>query len=370
MPRPAGPPDMLISGASARAAAVSAARAGLRVAAADLFADRDLAAVADVAVIEDWPTGIEAWAGRFPASVPFVYVGGMENEPELLDRVAATRPVLGNVGEPLRRVRTPETLAELLLTAGLPYPKIDDVLDVGGADPLRRRLVKPRRSAAGRGIRWWRGLGDSLAEGEYLQEFVEGQPGSAAYLACGDDVELLGVTEQLLPDGPPLADAAPFTYVGSITAEGVGTEPLRELGRRLAEAGLRGPFGVDFVWGGPAGTPRFVPIEVNPRYTAGMEVLELRSGRSFLAEHLRAFATVSRPKWLSTKEDERCFGKRIVYAPRPLRVGDLPVPSVEEILAGGPLLAIADIPAEDTFVPAGAPVCTVLAVGGSRCECL
>ncbi|MCH2591273.1 MAG: hypothetical protein MK004_22585, partial [Planctomycetales bacterium] len=61
MPPPAPPPSappLVIVGASARAAAWSAIRAGRRPLCADLFADRDLLAVAAAIAVEDYPLGL------------------------------------------------------------------------------------------------------------------------------------------------------------------------------------------------------------------------------------------------------------------------------------------------------------------------
>ena len=60
---------------------------------------------------------------------------------------------------------------------------------------------------------------------------------------------------------------------------------LESLGNSLAFAfGLAGWFGVDFVL--RDGDPW--PVEINPRYTASIEIHELASGRSLLPEHRRA----------------------------------------------------------------------------------
>ena len=79
-PRSAGPP-LIIVGASARAFAQSARRAGLAVHAADLFADSDLCAVAaSVARVpaERYPDGLLDLVAPFPAG-PWCYTGALEN---------------------------------------------------------------------------------------------------------------------------------------------------------------------------------------------------------------------------------------------------------------------------------------------------
>lgn len=354
-------PALLIAGASARAAAFSAVRAGLRPACADLFADADLASVAEVTAVADWPGGIERWAEKYDPAVPLVYVGGLENEPDLLDRLARARPLCGVFGDPLRIVRTPKTLSRVFHDAGFRFPRIADLRN---ADANRCWLVKPRRSAAGRGIRRWDGRPDGLGEGEYLQEFIEGVPGSAAFLAHEGRVELIGTTVSLLPEEPPLSDAIPFAYAGSITTEGSDAE-LDRLGRTLAASGLQGLFGVDYV----RTSNGCVLLEVNPRYTAGMELMELKAGRSLIAEQLAAYGHLPTEESVPTTahRGDGHFGKQIVYAPKPLRVTRILPPSPADVTAGTYL--IADVPPPGTFVPALGPVCTVFAEAETAEEC-
>src|SRR3954451_15729091 len=97
-PRPRPAPNsasacVLILGASARAAAWSALRAGLSPSAADLFADRDLAAVALCRQVRraDYPEGLIG-ASEFMPPSPWFYTGALENRPGLVSRLARTRP--------------------------------------------------------------------------------------------------------------------------------------------------------------------------------------------------------------------------------------------------------------------------------------
>src|SRR5262249_47794062 len=82
--------------------------------------------------------------------------------------------------------------------------------------------------------------------------------------------------------------AAPFHYCGSVGLLEVG-EAAEALFARIgtaltAEIGLRGLFGVDCVL--RDGVP--YPVEVNPRYTASVEVLEHAAGIAALPLHLAA----------------------------------------------------------------------------------
>src|SRR5687767_11650245 len=95
---------LIILGASARAAAQSAARGGFAPYAADLFADEDLRACCPAVQVSDYPAGLEAAAREFPPG-PWMYTGGLENHPALVDRIATQRPLWGNSGTVIRAVR-------------------------------------------------------------------------------------------------------------------------------------------------------------------------------------------------------------------------------------------------------------------------
>src|SRR5215470_4944989 len=94
-----------ILGASARAAAFSALRAGLRPCCIDLFADRDLQNRCPV----------DRLIGRYPHSFldhrdaappgPWMYTGGLENWPQLVRRLTDRRILWGNSAATLRRAR-------------------------------------------------------------------------------------------------------------------------------------------------------------------------------------------------------------------------------------------------------------------------
>ncbi len=276
-------PDLLIAGASARAATYSALRGGLVVATADLFADRDLSAVADATIVKHWPDEIEPWAARFPSSVPFLYAGGLENHPELLERITKSRRVCGIVGETLLLCRTPETLVEILSAHCVAVAPLREP----GETCVGEWLVKPRRGAGGRGIRRFQAGSEIHAE-QYVQKFIPGTAGSAAFLAMSDgNAELIGVCESL--HGLNL-NANPFAYYGSIVRRDWTNETLERAGSVLAANGLRGLFGVDFI---RQNDGTYVIIEINPRFTASMELYELSSGRSLVAEHLEAFGVLA-----------------------------------------------------------------------------
>lgn len=353
-------PNVLIAGASARAAAFSAFRGGLSVAAADQFADCDLALVADATEIGEWPQGVLDWAATFPKQIPLIYTGGLENEPQLLHDLQRQRPVLGIVGERLESVRNPEKLQGLFASDGIRYA--ETYQHIPNESPANPYLVKRRKSGGGRGIRVWEGT--SLSPDEYLQRFYEGESYSAAYLAQAGECELLGVARALTPH----ADSRdPFRYQGSVTVDLASGDQgqLRAIGNCLAKNGMQGVFGVDYIrTGGNDG--EWTVLEVNPRYTASMELHELRSGRSFVADHLRSFG-YRRLSLRKRPVNALYFGKRIVYAPRQLRSGEFRLPVQSEVRVGD--YSIADIPAAGAIHQMGAPICTVIVAAESSEAC-
>ncbi|GIT29748.1 MAG: hypothetical protein Ct9H300mP1_17940 [Planctomycetaceae bacterium] len=119
----------MIVGASTRAAAWSAIRAGRRPLCADLFADRDLRAVATAIAVEDYPHGlvraVEDLLGFGPdASCPAIYTGALENHLKVVAALSDRGPLLGNPPGALRLVSDPDWIAQLCDDHNLSCPAI------------------------------------------------------------------------------------------------------------------------------------------------------------------------------------------------------------------------------------------------------
>ncbi len=358
---------LLILGASTRAAAYSALRSGFTPECADLFADRDLRRIAPAhrVALADYPEALAnvAAAGSF---APWIYTGSLENHPELVARISKVRPLWGNDAATLRAVRDPFVLADTLRRAGLSAPAVR-----GEASGLPRDgswLLKPLASAGGRGI-------VPLASGHegaagsscYFQERIAGPSLAAVFVASRGraGTVLAGVTQQWI--GRP---GSPFAYAGSLgpwpIAPGARAR-IEAVGQALSAAfGLIGLFGVDLILKG--GTPW--PVEVNPRYTASVEVIELALGRALLAEHARACdpdavvvaaAAPAAPR-------PRVVGKLVVFAPTRCRF-----PGIAERFAteADPFAipAVGDIPDPGAMFEPGEPVLTLFAHGSTVADC-
>ncbi len=356
---------LLIAGASARAAAFSALRGGFKISAADLFADADLQRACDCRTVDPYPEQLEQIFKTAPPGV-WMYTGALENYPRLLASLARQRRLLGCSAEVVRRVRDPRELHESLTSAGFASPAIF----AHGSPPhdARRWLCKRRRSAGGLGIEFFspdKQGNTSLPAASYLQEFVSGMSCGLAYVAAGGQATFLGASRQLT--GRRWCGARQFMYCGSLAPQPLTNSARSEavrLGRHLATAfGLTGLFGVDVI----LQNNRPWVLEVNPRFTSSLEVLEHVGDYSAVALHMQACQAGRLPVESPPVAPTRFSGKAIVYARRDGLVGASFQRFVQSRLDGGQidLPKIADIPPLGSSLIQGRPICTVLADGES-----
>jgi len=385
---------LTIVGASARAAAFSAQAAGFEPRCADLFADTDLQAICAVEQVRDYPNGLRAALHSSPDS-PWMYTGALENHPALVDELAGLRPLYGNRGRALRSARDPQFWSRALIDGGLPAPGI---LCSSEAVPLDGSwLRKPLNSAGGQHIQIWTAEIASRANrphGQhwYFQERIAGIPVSAVFVAAEGEASLLGVTRQLIggdwrtairdvvdagsahltADTMRQNDAPSYRYSGSIGPLVLNESryrTLRTIGDVLSRAcGLVGLFGVDAI----LGADMIWPVEINPRYTASIEVLErasaIRTGKRrsrrllAIACHEAACCFRQLPAPLG-QSSEAVSGKLIYYAPRYCRFSRSAAQWAVERNLGRSRPAVADIPAASSRARCGQPVITLLADG-------
>lgn len=382
--------DVVLAGVAVRPFALSALRAGADAVAVDYFGDRDLRrAVRTLSLRRD--RGADAYSASGlvelaeDVSAPeTAYAADLENHPSLVERLSRGRLLLGNPPEVLRAARDPRRLAKALEEEGLPTPRVRPAGDTPSpTDGPPVWLRKPLRSGGGRGIRPWR-PGDTPAEDEYLQEWIRGEPVSVLFLADGAEARVLAATEMLV--GRREFGATGFRYCGNLlrrSGEGAPLPPscwpagrrpgmadrlARTLTRRF---GLTGLNGIDAV----LRDDRLWPTEVNPRWTASMELLEVgaetggsRLPRALFDLHREACAgRLPTPGELPgggprpEGTTERVTGKALLRARR-----DGPAPDLE-LLEG---ISLADVPEPGEPIPAGGPVCTLLASAPDREGCL
>lgn len=345
--------QLAILGASARAATFSALEAGYGVVAADLFADADLAERCPATKVETWPNGFADWLAEQEVD-GWLYTGGLENYPELVDTMATIAPLLGNRGDVLRKIGSPKLLCDCLALAGCLMPETSDIAP---GDSEVGWLKKSLRSCGGLEIERYESpskhpQANDNKSAHYYQRWVAGLPVSAVYVAAGGECTLLGLTEQVIDRR--WTHGGEFQYAGSIGP----LEPDPDRDRMLVLAGetlarkfsLTGLFGIDFVM--DAERKPWV-IEVNPRYTASMELVEQITGLSMLATHVMACTRGELPA-SPVPKSTRGYGKAYLFAQRELTIKNCPT------------VAMADIPSVGRTIAAGQPIATVFAEASEK----
>lgn len=377
---------VLVAGVSARAAAESAARAGFRVTAVDAFGDLDQHPSVTVHTVpRTFTAHAAARAARSLACDTVTYLSSFENHPKAVAMLTAGRALWGNPAAILQRVRNPRALSDALRRRGFAAPTVLS-REPGTFEPLNPLnlsnpsppespwLVKPQSSGGGRRVRRWQ-PGTRVPLGCYLQEFIEGVPGSIVFAAAGGRAVPLGFSQQLVGDSA--FGAAGYQYCGSILtpmgdfSAGAPDRPLFDDACGLCEAvagefGLVGVNGIDFI----ARNGRANAVEVNPRWSASMELVELAYGLSVFSAHADACADSVLPMFnlSAARRDSGAVGKAIVFARQDTVVGDtrawLTAPPVRHAMP-----AVRDIPNRGERIAAGRPVCTVFAAGRDTATC-
>jgi predicted ATP-grasp superfamily ATP-dependent carboligase len=357
---------LAIVGASTRSAAASAVRAGFHPLAADLFADADLQRIATTTRIRPYPEGFLDWM-RTVEPPGWMYTGALENYPELVDQMAWIAPLLGNPGEVLARVRSPWELSDSLRSAGLLFPETRasaEGLPIDGS-----WLAKTYNGASGSGVRVFGGNENATDQACY-QKRIDGTPCAAVYVASQGEAQLLGVTRQII--GEPWLRARGFQYAGSI-----GPWPISEstratlvrLGNVLsAQFELAGLFGVDFV----LDSEQVWTVEVNPRYTASVEIVERCTGARAIEAHVAACGDLTfdsgRADDSPTCDGANCHGKATLFVNRDVVISqEFADYSIAESLRS-PWPMLGDVSAAGTPIENGRPVLTIFASGTSVAE--
>jgi predicted ATP-grasp superfamily ATP-dependent carboligase len=353
---------ILLVGVSVRSMVESAIRSNYPVIALDAFGDQDLKAMAEAySLRRDFDARYSAKAlykaSRQLAFDAVAYTSNLENHPEILSRFAASHRLIGNSPQAVSSVRCWPALFPRLGRAGFAVPETIFGSERTKIDANRRWLLKPVLSGGGQGVAFLR-KGKLPGDRFMLQEFIPGKPCSASFVANGRESVLLGVSEQLV--GMRQFGSQGFRYCGNILPLPEVLHPntgknILEQARRLAEFlaqeyGLTGVNGVDFILNGD----QVWLTEVNPRYSASMELMEQAYGLSIFDLHAKALLNGELPEFKleSHLKGKRFFAKTILFAGR-----DAIAPETQTWHSG----AIRDIPAYGERLRKGGPVCTILA---------
>ena len=360
---------ILIVGLSTRAIAESAVRRGYNVLTLDYFGDRDQKhLVENYSLMRDFKLAFSAEnllsCSRHLDFEALVYISNLENYPEVVKELAKGHTLLGNTSQTLRKVRQWRTFRSFCHEEGVPFP-----FTLFYDEPLPKQglwLRKPLKSGGGHGITFWQG--EPLDENHLLQEYIDGIHCSAAFVADSQKCVLIGITEQLI--GQKELGGRGFAFCGNILPLALAPhetdsviDAVEDIATKLTRRfGLCGVNGFDFVLTRPLqGQGVSYLIEVNPRYTASMELIEWAYGLNVFGLHVWSFeAKLPSFSLRQHLPHPHFYGKGVVYAKF-----NAMMPEIAEWKKKGRR----DIPFTGEQIRARHPICTILAQGVTRQDC-
>lgn len=355
-------PLLAVAGLSARMLAQSARRAGLRVAALDLFGDRDTRAASTLWLDVGGPNlsvdrgklvdGLRR-IGRLPRVAG--WIAGSGTEP-LVDELSETRglpPLIGNGAPATVAVREPHRFFALLDALGIPHPEVSFARPIGPG-----WLFKHADGCGGTHIVPSDGVKPADAPHGYYQRSAGGRSCSALFVAARGSCTVLGFAEQFTADSTGL----PFVHTGSIgpiaLPVSVSTRIGEAIGAICRNSALVGINSCDFLLDGDA----FALLEINARPSATMALYEAawrqRWPRGLVACHLDACAHGRLPSAPSVPAP-CCAGQEVLFATHGFTCSS----AFSDACLADP--GCRDVPMPGSRVEAGQPLCTLVACAPS-----
>lgn len=314
-----------IVGYSARALSAAAVDLGYDVIAVDAFGDQDLLDMASCVTVTNWPHDIAACISQVDCDA-WLLAGGMEHHTHLLSQLSQRAPILGPTATQMRQLRSVRYWRELAdCDARLGWPATSrSRIQLGDCDVL----FKPFRGSGGAFIACLPSIAanapddSSPAKRGYWQAFVKGKSLGVTMMLTDTGVSLCGATASLTAADWPAP--TPFIYRGSIGPISLTTRQqtavLNMAARVREQLGYRGWLQADFVEGEDENDDgRLWLLEINPRWTAGMEVLHscrIADDQSPLAQHLAAVGLATlQNNTLRFESGGSIMAKAVLYAP-------------------------------------------------------
>ena len=367
-------PFVAVAGLSARMLAQSAARAGLRVVALDVFGDRDTREAAELwfdigagQLSIDYARLVAALerAARLPGLIGWIDGSGLDPFVAQLCRTRGLPRFIGNPAEASAAVREPRRFFALLDALDIPHPAVAFTRPADGATEgateAQGWLVKHADGCGGTHIEPAAAVSDSrVAAQEYFQRRSTGRSLSALFIAARGNARVLGFAEQFTCKMGNL----PFVHAGSMGPLGpldlpppVEARVRAAIAALCARTGLTGINSCDFLLDGDA----FELLEINTRSSSTMTLYETASPDAWphglLACHIEAcrhgrLPAPAIPETLAPAAWRA--GQQVLFAPRPFVVSQ----SFSDACLRDPCCR--DVPMPGTWIEAGQPVCTLL----------
>lgn len=351
---------------SARPFVVAAVRAGYAVTAIDAFADMQTVAAAEKAMV------VNCGEYGFKADVllaviekldssqylGFVYGSGFEAQPDLLEKIAAIIPLIGNVSQVVAKVKSHISFFAALERCNIAYPKVYEALP---ADVDSNIYLKKLAGGCGgtyisfaKADNYAKSLNQDYCQQYYYQQWLGGRSVSLLFASNALSIQVIGFNEQWLSP----TETSPFLYGGAVSNAALSQDIQQQLitaaEKLTVEFGLLGLNSLDAVVSGGI----VYVLEINPRLSATFDLYDdIDIDADLIELHIQASTLAKLQPYQCSKVAKAHF---IMYASSaivissdfvwPAWVVDIPQPTLQQKTR--------------TFL-AGEPVCTVLAQAGN-----
>ncbi len=289
--------------------------------------------------------------------------GGTENWPELLSELSTRFKLLGPTTRQLSTLRSLDFWREIADCASLGFPETRHHKPIP-PEAATGWLQKPQFGAGGIGVRRIRvssarvsstcAPAGATASGPYWQREIIGRVLGAQCMLLSDCSRLMGVTQSLSSaDWPGPTEFAFRGAFGPIELADNQVQSILAMCDRVRTAtGLRGWMNFDLIEDGEG---QLWLLELNPRWTAGMELLHL-AGINPVGQHFQAWGMPAGFEPTPTRTG--LFAKAVLYADQDTRLAQ-PVLDALHSLPGS---NYADLPSQtqlDNVVASGHPLLTL-----------
>ncbi len=338
---------IIIAAISSRAYVQAAVSAGFKVIAIDAFADVDTQKIAQ----QVYQCSIEN--GQFDAEyflenlqkidlnncLGLCFGAGFEAQPELLASIAQQLPLIGNTAKVVDSIKMPQPFFSLCDTLKIAYPPTQLERPVNSLGWLQKQIG----GSGGAHIKRALPLDFTTSKLHYYQKIQAGTPYSCLFLANGNNAQVIGFNEQWCEASAFL----PYRYGGAVSQIDLTKQVKNIIIEFITKAtpffSLNGLNNCDFL----VHENTVYMLEINPRLSASLNLYRAEKGDLFVAHVAACMGNLA--DWPTVEQKSRAH--HIVYANKATQV---------PITMDWPEW-VCDIPQPNSYIPAGAPICTVVA---------
>ncbi|MBN2733594.1 MAG: ATP-grasp domain-containing protein [Methanomicrobiaceae archaeon] len=337
---------VLVAGFSTRHVARSAYNAGYEVFAVDNFCDNDLIEITKLCTSFEEIAEIPGIVDKLNEKENFDIIVSTSGAEDIITKkdICGTDPKIASF------FLNKKNIQNFFESNNIPVPKIAE----DGQYPV---IIKPCCGAGGWKNKKAENISDEnewtkLWPGEpYIRQVpVEGIPCSVSCIADGSNARAVSFNEQFIRGG---TGEKSYGFSGAVTPfnHPLEDEIIKTAETAAALSGCKGSVGIDFI----AGDNKFWAIEINPRFQATMDIVELSYGINIFSAHVDACKGILPPVY--EKKTEHYTARKVIFADRDI--------TVKEDL-GKLYQDIADIPQTGTSIEEGSAFLSVYGKGSTR----